>query len=67
VAGEKGGVTRRVSIWGAPLPCRPPSNLQPSLRAAAHHLIRLDDLRVVPRKILTGYGTPTLSLGWNGS
>ena len=33
---------------GALLPCRPPSNPQPSWRAAAHHLIRLNDLLVVP-------------------
>jgi hypothetical protein len=32
---------------GAMLPCRPPSNPQPSLRAVVHHLIRLHDLRVV--------------------
>jgi hypothetical protein len=49
VAGEKGGCCE-VSILtrGGTLPCRPPSNPQPSWRAAAHHLIRLNDLRLVP-------------------
>jgi hypothetical protein len=49
VAGEKGGVLRGLDFdQGGTLPCRPPSNPQPSWRAAAHHLIRLNDLRLVP-------------------
>ena len=49
MAGEKGGVLGGLDFdQGASLPCRPPSNPQPSWRAVAHHLIRLRDLRVVP-------------------
>ena len=46
---RKGGVLGGLDFdQGASLPCRPPSNPQPSWRAVAHHLIRLRDLRVVP-------------------
>jgi hypothetical protein len=41
---------QRVSIFdrGAPPLCRPPPTLNPVRRAAARHVIRLRDLRVVP-------------------
>jgi hypothetical protein len=46
---RRGGAAGLDFDHGALLPCRPPSNPQPSWRAAAHHLIRLNDLRLVPR------------------
>jgi len=58
---RKGGYLG-VSIFdqGAPLPCRPPSNPQPNWRAAAHHLIRPHDLRVLP----SGLNEPQFRVFW---
>jgi hypothetical protein len=45
VPGEKGGVLGVLDQGGTRFLA--PSNPQPSLRAAAHHLVRLHDLRAV--------------------
>jgi hypothetical protein len=51
MAGEKGGGSPGDldCARGSPLPCEGgwPPNPQPSLRAVAHHLIRLHELRAV--------------------